>query len=219
MKSRVVILAPGAGGSRDTPVLVELAKNLSSKGIMVVRFDFPYRIAAKTAPDGPKVLMQAWKDALEFSVKKCASELRKRDIKFKHINVTIGGRSMGARIASLLAQDLGIKPLEFSISKNVTVKIRLDACLFLSYPLHAPGKTELKDKHFYEINQRCLFVSGDRDPFASEKEIRKSAKKIQGKTVVEILESGNHELKTRKTDEFTHEELNAQLIKIATLFI
>ena len=219
MKPRVVILAPGAGGSKETPVLVELAKNLSSKGVMVVRFDFPYRMAGKKAPDSPKILTQAWQEALEYSVKKCATELTRRDLKFKQINVSIGGRSMGGRVASLLAQNRGNEPFELSISNKVTVKTKIDSCLFFSYPLHAPGKTELKDKHFYEITQRCLFLSGDRDPFASEKELRNSAAKIQGRTVVEILGGGSHELKTRKSDEFTHEELNAQLIKIATLFI
>jgi len=219
MKNRVVVLAPGAGGSRDTPVLVELAKNLSSKGTMVVRFDFPYRMAGKKTPDSPKVLLKAWQDAVEFAIKKCASELNKRHISFKQINVSIGGRSMGGRVASLLAKDIGVKSFVTSISNTMGIKAKVDSCLFFSYPLHAPGKKLLKDEHFYEIQQRCLFVSGDRDPFASEKELRKSADKIQGKTVVEILNGGNHELKTRKSDEFTLEELNTQLVKIATLFI
>lgn len=219
MKPRVVILAPGASGSRETPVLVDLAKNLSSKGVMVVRFDFPYRLSGKKAPDSTKVLLETWRDALDFAVKKCASELKKRDIKFKQINVAVGGRSLGGRIASLLASDVGIKSFEITGPKSTAIKAKIDSCLFFSYPLHAPGKIQLKDEHFYEIYQRCLFVSGGRDPFASERELRKSAKKLQGSSVVEILDNGNHELKTRKTDEFTYEELNAQLVKIATLFV
>ena len=122
MKPRVVILAPGAGGSKETPVLVELAKNLSSKGVMVVRFDFPYRMAGKKAPDSPKILTQAWQEALEYSVKKCATELTRRDLKFKQINVSIGGRSMGGRVASLLAQNRGNEPFELP-AINITVQI------------------------------------------------------------------------------------------------
>jgi predicted alpha/beta-hydrolase family hydrolase len=215
IKPLVVVLAPGMGGDRTSPGLGAVAKELSTRGIMTVTFDFPYRLAGKKAPDSPKVLLQQYRDAIDVAVKKCAV----LNSAAKTINVAIGGRSMGGRIASEIATEYGSQPFDVAITKSTSVRAKITACLLLSYPLHAPGKTERKDKHFADIKQKCLFASGDRDPFATPSELKSSAKKVKGKSTVVILKGGDHELKTRKADDVTFEELNHQLALAVASFL
>ena len=219
MKPRVLILAHGAGGNRDTPVLKKISDSLSSKSTMVVRFNFPYRMSDKKSPDSQNLLTKAWCDAIEFSILRCAKELESRGIAYKKIKVAIGGRSLGARIASLVCERYPNSSFKIDRKKHPSVTAEIDKCVMLSYPLHAPGKNLMKDAHFSKILQRCIFISGDRDTFASPKQLLRAVQKIPGNTIVEILDGGDHELKTRKADEFTQEELESQLTKLVTLFV
>jgi hypothetical protein len=66
----------------------------------------------------------------------------------------IGGHSYGGRVASLLAAE---------------VDEPYGGLVLLSYPLHAPGRTERWDErtaHWPAIRCPVLLLCGDRDPFA-----------------------------------------------------
>lgn len=211
----VVVLAPGAGGDRKSPGLVACAKELSTRGIMTLTFDFPYRLKGKKAPDSPSVLYKQFEEAIVVAVKKCAS----KNPQATSISVVIGGRSMGGRVSSLVAAGYGTKSFDVIVSAKKTVKAKIIGGLFLSYPLHGPGKKERKDSHFADIKQKSLFVSGDRDTFATPAELKSSAKKTKGSSKVVILKNGDHELKTRKTDSTTFEELNGELATNIAAFV
>ena len=60
---RAVLLAHGAGSDRNAPPLRAVAEALETAGIPSLRFDFPYRIAGRKAPDRPPVLLAAVRDA------------------------------------------------------------------------------------------------------------------------------------------------------------
>ena len=48
-----------------------------------------------------------------------------------------------------------------------------DGLLLLAYPLHPPGKpAQLRTAHFPELRVPVLFVSGGKDEFGSEEELR-----------------------------------------------
>ena len=83
-----------------------------------LRFNYPYRSAGKKAPDRPKVLEAATREA--------AAELARR-AKLPPERLVLGGRSMGGRYCSLVvgAADDPLPAL---------------GLLFLAYPLHAAGQ-------------------------------------------------------------------------------
>ena len=142
-----LLITPGAGASRDHRTLRALDDALS---IPVERVDFPYRIAGRRAPDKAPV-------AVAHLV-----EEAKRVVAEQHIRanrLVLGGRSYGGRMCSMaVAEGLPAAGL-----------------ILLSYPLHPPGKPEqLRVEHFPDITVPCLFVSGRKDAFATEAELKKA---------------------------------------------
>ena len=93
---RAVLLAHGAGADMHAAALTVVADALADARIPSLRFDFPYRRAGRRAPDRPPVLLAA--------VREAAAELARR-AKLPLDRLVLGGRSMGGRIASMVAAD------------------------------------------------------------------------------------------------------------------
>src|ERR1051326_2339572 len=111
---RTFLFAHGAGGAMDTPWMTRVARGLAEHGIRVVRFEFPYMAARRKsgkrgAPDREPVLLDAWREAV--AAQGDASEL------------AIGGKSMGGRMASMVADEL-----------------KEAALVCFGYPFHPPGQ-------------------------------------------------------------------------------
>src|SRR5438874_6080355 len=109
-----LVLAHGAGGAMDTPFLNVVARGVGERGIRVVRFEFPYMAARRTggkrgAPDREPVLLEAWRAAVAAQ-----GDPKK---------IAIGGKSMGGRMASMVADELGVAAL-----------------VCFGYPFHPPGQ-------------------------------------------------------------------------------
>jgi uncharacterized protein len=78
--------------------------------------------------------------------------------------VVIGGRSFGGRVATLLAAEMPVAGL-----------------LLISYPLHAPGRTNWEERtaHWSRIECPVLLLSGDADPFAQPSFLRQAVKQLR----------------------------------------
>jgi predicted alpha/beta-hydrolase family hydrolase len=99
--SRAVVLAHGAGAGRDTPFLNAFATGLGRRGLRVARFEFPYmaewrRTGKKKPPDREEVLRQTWLKVVEA---------------LGPGGLVIGGKSLGGRVASLVADEAGVAGL------------------------------------------------------------------------------------------------------------
>ncbi len=137
----VLILGHGANNTMDHPLMAGVHDRLSREGIVMVRFNFPYAEEGKKRPDPDPVLEGAFRLVVEY-----VAELEE----FKGLELCLGGKSMGARLAAqIVAQDVGASGL-----------------VFLGYPLHPPGKPEkLRDRSLLALPCPCLFIQGGRDPF------------------------------------------------------
>jgi predicted alpha/beta-hydrolase family hydrolase len=72
-----------------------------------------------------------------------------------HQRLVIGGKSMGGRIASLIADEAGVAGL-----------------VCLGYPFHPTGKPDrLRVEHLRTIQTPTLILQGTRDPFGSREEV------------------------------------------------
>jgi predicted alpha/beta-hydrolase family hydrolase len=162
-----LLITPGAGASRDHRTLRALDDALS---IPVERVDFPYRIAGRRAPDKAPVAVAHLVD----EAKRVVAEQRIRANR-----LVLGGRSYGGRMCSMAVAD----------------GLPAAGLILLSYPLHPPGKPQqLRVEHFPEITVPCLFVSGRKDAFATEAELKKETKAIKGPVELAMID-GAHDPK------------------------
>jgi predicted alpha/beta-hydrolase family hydrolase len=170
-----LVLAHGAGGAMDSPFMETIAQGVAKAagakaGIRVARFEFPYmrrrREAGKGgAPDSGPVLMESWRE----TIAKLGGGER----------LVIGGKSLGGRIASMVADDSGVQGL-----------------VCLGYPFHPPGKPEqTRTRHLEQMRTPALILQGTRDPFGKPEDVQnyKLAKSIR----IEWLEDGDHSFKPR----------------------
>ncbi|MHA1598460.1 MAG: alpha/beta family hydrolase, partial [Alphaproteobacteria bacterium] len=96
-----IALAHGAGAAMDSAFMEYFADALAGQGFRVARFEFPYmnqrRIdGKKRPPNTAKILLETWGLVID--------ELGPE-------NLIIGGKSMGGRIASMLADEAGVRGL------------------------------------------------------------------------------------------------------------
>src|SRR5690606_27522566 len=88
--------AHGAGAGMDNDFMAYFAHTLGKRGIRVARFEFPYMAQRRTdgkkrPPDRAPVLLDTWRAVI--------SEIG-------HERCIVAGKSMGARMASLIAAQL-----------------------------------------------------------------------------------------------------------------
>lgn len=147
------------------------ARGLADRGVTVVTFDFPYRLAGRRLPDRGPVLEAAYRAAWQEIAALHPAGTR----------MCIGGKSMGGRIATqvVAAGDLAPAP--------VTV-------VCFGYPLHPPGRpAQRRDQHLPKITAPILFVHGSRDPFGSTEEMTELVGWLPHATLAEV-EGGDHSL-------------------------
>jgi uncharacterized protein len=97
----------------------------------------------------------------------------------------IGGKSMGGRVASMIADDLYAAG-------------RIAGLLCLGYPFHPPEKpTQLRTAHLADLKTPTLIVQGTRDPFGTRDEV--AAYNLSQAIALLWLEDGDHDLKPRKS--------------------
>jgi len=195
---RAVLLAHGAGSDMHGAALLAVADALESVKIPTLRFNYPYRSAGRHAPDRPKVLEAATREA--------AAELAAR-AKLPHDRLVLGGRSMGGRYCSMVvgAADEPLPAL---------------GLLMLSYPLHAAGKPEKpRVEHFPRITVPLLFVSGTRDSLAGRDALIAAARAIRGPTRFHWIETADHGYRPLKATGRTTDDVLVEVAAVATRWV
>lgn len=171
-----ILLAHGAGAPMDLPSLTATAQALTVSGFRVARFEFAY-MAGRRTDEGRKPPPRAEKLNPEY-----IAAIDALDAKGPLI---IGGKSMGGRVASMVADDL------FASG-------RIHGLLCLGYPFHPPAKPEqLRTKHLVDLKTPTLIVQGTRDQFGTRVDV--SAYTLSPAIDILWLEDGDHDLKPRKS--------------------
>lgn len=175
-----LILAHGAGAPMTAPFMLSISREISAHGFRVVLFEFDYmkRIRAekrRLPPDRAPKLLEKWKQVLGD---------------FADGKVAIGGKSMGGRMASMIAAE---DPSAAA------------ALVCLGYPFHPPGRPEnLRTGHLDQIQIPTLICQGERDPFGTRQEI--SAMTFPANFSFHWLADGDHGFKPRAASGLTEEQ-------------
>ena len=171
-----VILAHGAQNDMENPLIASVATGLAKKGVLSLRFNFPYREQGKKSPDSQGKLIKTWLSVYAFL------EGHKEYAVGKIITA---GKSMGGRVVSQMAADKLISP---------------DGLIFLGYPLHPPGQKEKKKAdHLYLIKSPMLFFAGTRDALCDLTTMKDVIKKIKAEKKLVVIEGGDHSFKILKS--------------------
>jgi hypothetical protein len=159
------VCAHSAGGHKDDRAMLATASALEARGIEVVRFNFPYRERGARLPDRMPELKAAFA---------AAAEPRRGEGK-----LILGGRSMGGRVATMLAAD----------------GFACDGLLLFAYPLHPAGKPEkLRDAHLPLIKVPVLCFNGTRDKLCSRELMDAALAKVTTDWEMRWIEGADHSL-------------------------
>ena len=166
-----MIIAHGAGGPMYSPFITYFHTALAKQGFLTVKFNFPYMEARRRIPDRMDVLKASYTRIVDEA----------RSSRFRPKKILIGGKSMGGRVASMIAAD----------------GADVDGLFFLGYPLHSPGRLDkLRDEHLYRISKPMLFISGTNDSFGTKELLDKVIARLGAKTRVHWVQGGDHSFKT-----------------------
>lgn len=185
------LFAHGAGAPMDSPFMNEVAAALAGQGIRVIRFEFLYmaarRAGARKPPDREAVLLDTWRTMI-------AAHRGEGP-------VFIGGKSMGGRMATMIADES-----------------KIDGVLCFGYPFHPPGKPDrLRIAHLRDIRTPVLMLQGTRDALGSREEVEPM--ELSKAVRIEWIEDGDHSLKPRVKSGRTLEENLREAASAATGFI
>ena len=171
-----LLLAHGAGAGADTPFMQSIAAQVAAAAIHVVRFEFPYmeksrELGKSRPPDRAPVLEQAFVQQIQ-------------DYQRENTRLAIGGKSMGGRIATMVAAGSPI-PTEVA------------AVVCLGYPFHPPGKPDkLRTDHLQAFPIPALILQGERDTFGNREQVVDYD--LSPAIAVEWITDGDHSFKPRK---------------------
>jgi len=170
----LAVVAHGAGADMEHPFMTGVSEGLAANGVSVLRFNFVYTEEGRRSPDRPALLTEAWVAALDEGTGRADG-----------LPVVAGGKSMGGRIASMLAAERG---------KDFPGK----ALVFFGYPLHAPGrKDQPRDAHLPEVTVPMLFIQGTDDSLATYQLMQDLVRRLGSLARLHTIEGGDHSFRVR----------------------
>lgn len=185
-----VILAHGAGTDMTHPHTRRHATDLAAAGHATALFNFAYSEVGRRRPDPPTRLLSAWTDVINALHPQLGRERR----------LIVGGRSMGGRLASMLAA-------------QAAQELHIDGIACLAYPLHPPGRPDnLRVDHWPDLTTPILFVTGSRDPMAPAEVLRRCVDRhmAEGLATIHVVAGADHSYRVRKADGRTEDEVLAE---------
>jgi predicted alpha/beta-hydrolase family hydrolase len=164
----------------ETAFLQEIARLLADRMVAVLRFEFAYMAGRRAGgPRRPPPKAERLVDEYRAAVKAVGPGAP----------LLIGGKSMGGRVASLVADDLHAAG-------------RIAGLVCLGYPFHPPGKPDrLRTAHLEHLACPALIVQGERDPFGTRAEVE--AMRLSPAIRFHWAGDGDHDLGPRGGSGFT----------------
>ncbi|ABP79518.1 conserved hypothetical protein [Stutzerimonas stutzeri A1501] len=179
--SASLILAHGAGAPMDSPFMEQMAVRVAARGVAVCRFEFAYMAARRQGmgrrPPSPQAqLLAQWREVHALVRQQATGPL------------AIGGKSMGGRMASLLADELEAETL-----------------VCLGYPFHPAGKPDKpRVAHLQGLRTPTLIVQGERDALGDRERVAQYP--LSPAIALHWLAAADHDLKPLKRSGLTHEQ-------------
>ncbi|MFB2652148.1 alpha/beta fold hydrolase [Shewanella seohaensis] len=194
----LILFAHGAGANRDSDFMCQMAVGLVAKGFQVMRFNFPYMQAnavdgKKRPPDRAPKLLARFSEMLDVAH---AQPMVKR--------VVLMGKSMGGRMAALLACD----------SAQAS---RIDSVICFGYPFIPLKGGEPRLEPLNDCQVPVLVLQGERDKFGGKMQI--PSWPLKRDIQIEYLADGDHSFVPRKSSGTTEAANLALAVDLSAKFI
>jgi predicted alpha/beta-hydrolase family hydrolase len=191
-----LVLAHGAGAPMHSDFMQAFAHGLARRGLATVVFNFAYMEQGRRLPDRAPALVEQLRTVAARAMRGLPANGR----------LLLGGKSMGGRVATMLAAETDAPPCA--------------GLVLLGYPLHRPGTPqELRADHFSRVGVPSLFISGTRDTLAEPALLEKAVLRLGAPAHVHWIEEGDHSLevprRSGRTSEQAWEEAMDEIIRFA----
>jgi len=190
----LLLLGHGAGGGPQADDLATLSRRLPARGVTVVRFEQPWRLAGRKIAVAPPKLDQAWLEAAGWLTGQPWAQLP----------LWLGGRSAGARVACRTASGLGAHGV-----------------VCLAFPLHPPDRPE-RSRAFELLapTPPRLVLQGSRDPFGSALDVATAvASSVTATVRVVELPGADHSFRLPARADFGPAALRQRLVEEVAGFV
>jgi hypothetical protein len=189
----VLLCAHGAGGNLADRGILALTGILRARGIHIVRFNFLYREKGTHRPDPMPRLKECY-----------AAVVRRARLEIESDRFVIGGRSMGGRVASMLAAE----------------GFPCDGLLLLAYPLHPPGRFEQRrDAHLPSIQVPVICFNGTRDDFCRRDLMEAALSQVTAPWEMHWLEGADHGFHVLKSSGRTDSDVLTEIAEATNVWI
>ncbi len=165
----------------DSPVMESITQHLVALGVSVVRFEFPYMAqrrldGVRRPPNKMEVLQEAWRAVYK--------EVRAQTDQ----PIVLAGKSMGGRVASMLADEL-----------------QISALVCAGYPFYPARKLDKpRIEHLLRLRTPTLIVQGERDALGCRDVVQSYT--LSAAIAFEWMAFADHDLKPLKRSGFNHEQ-------------
>jgi predicted alpha/beta-hydrolase family hydrolase len=161
------ICGPSAGGDLAEAGLLRVVRVLQRIGLDVVTFNFLYRQRGQRRPDPMPLLQRTFAAIVAFALQRMS----------RPPLILIGGRSMGGRVASMLAAD----------------GFECDGLVLFAYPLHPAGEpSRLRSAHLPRIAVPTLCFNGTRDRLCTRELMEATVNPLAPRWTMHWLEAADH---------------------------
>jgi len=195
-----LILAHGAGAGVESPFFASILELLAARDIATTAFEFAYMAARRTSgskrpPPKAEALTAEYRD----TVRSLAKNQKKKS------KPVIGGKSLGGRVASLIADELYAQK-------------QISGLVCLGYPFHPPHMPEkLRTAHLETLKCPALIIQGERDPFGNRAEVE--ALPLSKSIKLIWMNDGDHDFGPRGRSGFTRKGNLAEAADAVAAFL
>jgi predicted alpha/beta-hydrolase family hydrolase len=164
----LLVLAHGAGAGMTHRHMAATAEGLATRGITVLRFNFPYMERGSKRPDSPAVAHAAIRAAVARATKLAGD-----------LPVFAGGRSFGGRMTSQAQTE---EPLP-----------DVRGLVFFAWPLHPSGKPGTdRAEHLSKVKLPMLFLQGTADTLAEANILKPVVTSLGKRATLHLVEHADH---------------------------
>ena len=194
--SRVgLVLAHDIGSDMDGEAVTCLQRDLVDRGVLTLRFNFPFAEAGRKRPDPDTLLDRTYRAAVAGLL---------ADPQNAPGQLVFGGLGLGCRVAT----------------QTVAHGAKADALVCLGYPLHAAGKpSQLRADPLFRVICSTLFVQGTHDKHCRIDRLQALLRRVGAPTQLATIEDADHALQPIKRTTRSAAEMRSEVGSVVQAFL